>query len=127
MVVAPTLCAGVTAYKAVMNAELKSTSWLVVLGAGGGLGHYAVQYGLLRTPFVVGVDAGREKRDLVRGFGAEFVDYKATPDLRAAIDGLTNGRGADAVIVAAGSSAAFVTAASLLGVGGGPLLHWHFP
>ena len=115
---APTLCAGVTAYKAVMQAELRPGSWLVVLGAGGGLGHYAVQYGLLRTPFVVGVDAGKEKEELVRGLGAEFVDFKATPDLRAAIDDFTNGRGADAVIVAAGSSAAFATAASLLGVGG---------
>jgi hypothetical protein len=110
---APTLCAGVTAYKAVMQAELKPSSWLVVLGAGGGFGHYAVQYGLLWTPFVVGVDAGKEKGELVRGFGAEFVDYKATPDLRAAIDELTDGRSADAVIVAARSSATFATAASL--------------
>jgi propanol-preferring alcohol dehydrogenase len=111
---APTLCAGVTAYKAVMQAELKPSSWLVVLGAGGGFGHYAVQYGLLWTPFVVGVDAGKEKGELVRGFGAEFVDYKATPDLRAAIDELTDGRSADAVIVAARSSATVATAASLL-------------
>jgi D-arabinose 1-dehydrogenase-like Zn-dependent alcohol dehydrogenase len=115
---APTLCAGVTAYKAVMQAELKPGSWLVVLGAGGGLGHYAVQYGRLRTPFVVGVDTGSEKGELIRGFGAEFVDYKATPDLRAKIDELTDGKGADAVIVAAESSAAFATAASLLAVEG---------
>lgn len=115
---APTLCAGVTAYKAVVQAELKPGSWLVVLGAGGGLGHYAVQYGLLRTPFVVGVVSGEKKGELVKGFGAEFVDFKTTPDLRAAIDGLTDGRGAVAVIVAAGSSAAFATAASLLGVEG---------
>lgn len=51
MLAAPTLCAGLTAYKAVLNANLKPSSHLVVLGAGGGLGHYAVQYGLLRTPF----------------------------------------------------------------------------
>lgn len=51
ILVAPTLCAGLTAYKAVLNADLKPSSVLVVLGAGGGLGHYAVQYGLLRTPF----------------------------------------------------------------------------
>lgn len=89
-----------------------------MLGAGGGLGHYAVQYGLLRTPFVVGIDSGEKKGELVRGFGAEFVDFKTTPDLRAAIDGLTDGRGADAVIVAAGSSAAFATAAAFLGVEG---------
>jgi len=101
-----------------MQAELKPGSCLVVLGAGGGLGHYAVQYGLLRTSFVVGVDAGEKKGELIRGFGAKFVDYKTTPDLRAAIDGFTNGKGADAVIGAAGSSAAFAMAASLLGVEG---------
>jgi propanol-preferring alcohol dehydrogenase len=115
---APTLCAGVTAYKAVMQADLRPGSWLVVLGAGGGLGHYAVQYGLLRTPFVIGVDAGKKKGELVRGLRAEFVDFKTTPDLRAAIDKLTNHKGVDAVIVAAGSSAAFATAASLLGIEG---------
>ena len=101
---APTLCGGVTAYKAVMQAYLKPGSWLVVLGAGGGLGHYAAQYGLLK------------------GLGAEFVDYKATSDLRAAVHGFTDGRGADAVIVAAESNAAFATAAGLLGVEGGSVL-----
>jgi propanol-preferring alcohol dehydrogenase len=102
---APTLCAGLTAYKAVLKAELKPSSHLVVLGAGGGLGHYAVQYGLLRTPLVIGVDTGSKKEELVTSLGAKFIDFKTTPDLRAAIDKLTDNRGADAVIVTAGSSA----------------------
>lgn len=115
---APTLCAGLTAYKAVLNANLKPSSHLVVLGAGGGLGHYAIQYGLLRTPFVIGVDTGTQKQDLITSLGATFIDFKTTPNLRAAIDALTNNKGADAVIVTAGSSAAFATAASLLRVEG---------
>lgn len=41
VVVGPVLCAGVTAYKAVKNAGLKKGEWLVVVGAGGGLGHFA--------------------------------------------------------------------------------------
>jgi alcohol dehydrogenase, propanol-preferring len=44
IVVGPTLCAGVTAYKAVKNAGLKEGEWLVVVGAGGGLGHFAGKY-----------------------------------------------------------------------------------
>jgi D-arabinose 1-dehydrogenase-like Zn-dependent alcohol dehydrogenase len=58
-VVGPALCAGVTAYKvsrkkvnsvqkdilnmkqAVTNANLKQGQWLTVIGAGGGLGHFA--------------------------------------------------------------------------------------
>lgn len=40
-IVGPVLCAGVTAYRAVLNANLKQGSTLVVFGAGGGLGHFA--------------------------------------------------------------------------------------
>lgn len=43
-VVGPVLCAGVTAYKAVKNAGLSTGQWLVVVGAGGGLGHFASMY-----------------------------------------------------------------------------------
>ena len=58
-VVGPALCAGVTAYKvgsqtcsdrfqcsmlqAVVNANLNKGEWLTVIGAGGGLGHFAGQ------------------------------------------------------------------------------------
>jgi len=44
VVIGPVLCAGVTAYKAVLNANLKPGDWLVVVGAGGGLGHLAGTY-----------------------------------------------------------------------------------
>lgn len=37
---APTLCAGLTAYKAVLNADVKVGDWVVVVGAGGGLGEF---------------------------------------------------------------------------------------
>lgn len=40
-VIGPVLCAGVTAYKAVLNANIRAGNWLVVVGAGGGLGHLA--------------------------------------------------------------------------------------
>jgi propanol-preferring alcohol dehydrogenase len=39
--IGPVLCAGVTAYKAVLNTNVKIGDWLVVVGAGGGLGHLA--------------------------------------------------------------------------------------
>ena len=51
---------------------------------------------------------------MLGGRGAEFVGYRTTTDLHAAIDKLTDDRDADAVIVAAGLSAAFATAVSLL-------------
>jgi alcohol dehydrogenase, propanol-preferring len=40
-VVGPVLCAGVTTFKAVKNANVNPGEWLCVIGAGGGLGHLA--------------------------------------------------------------------------------------
>ena len=103
--------------QAVSNAELKVGHWLAVVGAGGGLGQYAVQYGLANGARVIGVDSGEEKRRLITGWGAQFVDFRKTPDVVAEVQRLTNG-GAHAVVVTAGHSAAFAQAASMLRVGG---------
>ena len=114
---APTLCAGLTAFKAVKNADVLPGEWVVVVGAGGGLGQYAVQYALARGARVVGVDGGREKRELIEGFGARFVDFRETSDTLAKVLELTDG-GAHACIVAAASAGAFAHAASYLRIGG---------
>ncbi|KAI6849900.1 hypothetical protein KC332_g3610 [Hortaea werneckii] len=115
---APTLCAGLTAYKAVLNANVKVGDWLVVVGAGGGLGQYAVQYARNSGAKVVGIDTGEEKKNLVESFGATFLDFRKTAsNLIPHIQRLTQG-GAHSVIVCAGSSAAFAQAASMLRVGG---------
>lgn len=114
---APTLCAGLTAYKAVLNAELEVGQWLAVVGAGGGLGQYAVQYGLARGARVIGIDSGEQKRQLVQSVGATFLDFRSTTDIVHEVLKYTAG-GAHAVIVTAGSSAAFAQAASMLRIGG---------
>lgn len=113
---APTLCAGLTAYKAVKNAELKVGDCLVVVGAGGGLGQYAVQYGLAQGARVIGVDSGKQKQQLVTSVGARFLDFREV-DVVSEVQKLTNG-GADAVVVSAGHSSAFAQAASMLRIGG---------
>lgn len=41
---APILCGGVTAYTACKRSGVRPGQWIVVPGAGGGLGHFAVQY-----------------------------------------------------------------------------------
>ena len=38
------LCAGVTVYRALKYSETNPGDWIVLPGAGGGLGHLAVQY-----------------------------------------------------------------------------------
>ncbi|KAF4309077.1 hypothetical protein GTA08_BOTSDO03332 [Botryosphaeria dothidea] len=103
---------------AVKNANVKAGDWVVVVGAGGGLGHLAVQYARAQGALVIAVDGGPEKGELVKSIGAsEYIDFKATPNLVQRVKESTNG-GAKAVIVTAGNPKAFVQAAGMLKVGG---------
>lgn len=97
--VAPILCAGLTAYKALKRANLKQGQWCVVIGAGGGLGSYAVQYANAMGFRVIGVDGGDDKKSLVLDeLKAEhFVDFTKTKDIVKDIVELTNG-GAHGVV-----------------------------
>ncbi|KKY27253.1 putative alcohol dehydrogenase [Phaeomoniella chlamydospora] len=121
VVMGPVLCAGVTAYKAVKNAHIKPGEWVVISGAGGGLGHLAVQYARAFGARVIGIDGGStQKKDYVLSLGAEhYLDFTAfsPPELIAEVRRLTSG-GAAAAVVTAGSSAAFTCAASMLRIEG---------
>ncbi|GAD96113.1 alcohol dehydrogenase [Paecilomyces variotii No. 5] len=117
VVIGPVLCAGVTAYKAVLNANVRAGKWLVVVGAGGGLGHLAVQYAKAQGASVLGVDTGAEKRDFVLSLGAtEFIDFALTNPIDK-VKEITNG-GAHGVVVTAGNAKAFSHACEMLRVGG---------
>ena len=71
---APLACGGLTAYGAVKKLlahGVRPGQWVAVLGAAGGLGHYAVQ---LATAFgyrVLAVDIGEERLEFARSIGAE--------------------------------------------------------
>jgi propanol-preferring alcohol dehydrogenase len=73
---APLACGGLTAYGAVKKLQrfgVLPGRPVAIIGAAGGLGHYAVQ---LATAFgyrVVGVDLGQERLDFARSLGAETV------------------------------------------------------
>ncbi len=67
---APLMCAGVTAYGAVLKAELAPGKTCVVIGCGG-LGQYAIQLARLTGAIVVAVDANAAKLEQARAFGAE--------------------------------------------------------
>jgi alcohol dehydrogenase, propanol-preferring len=66
---------------------------------------------------VIGIDGGKEKRDLVTSLGATFIDFRETKDVVGEVQKLMAG-GAHAVVVAAASAAAFAQAASMLRIGG---------
>jgi D-arabinose 1-dehydrogenase-like Zn-dependent alcohol dehydrogenase len=68
--------AGVTVLNGLKSCQLSYGDWVAVPGAGGGLGHLAVQYAIAAGMRVVGIDTGAEKKQLVEGYGGIFIDFK---------------------------------------------------
>jgi D-arabinose 1-dehydrogenase-like Zn-dependent alcohol dehydrogenase len=88
--------------------------WLVIPGAGGGLGHFAIQYAKAMGMRVIAIDGGDEKRDLCNKLGAEvFIDFKTTKDVATQVLKVT-GHGAHGVIVTAATRAAYESAPNYL-------------
>lgn len=118
---APMLCAGVTVYSALKRSGAKPGNWVVISGAGGGLGHLAVQLASRgRGNRVIGVDHG-SKKEIVMDSGAEhFIDVTQFPSddggkaMGEKIASLTGGGGAHAVIVCTSSNVAYGQAMKFL-------------
>ncbi|KAI6213089.1 hypothetical protein M3Y94_00108500 [Aphelenchoides besseyi] len=87
---APVLCAGVTAYKALLEANIKAGEIIAIVGAGGGLGTMAIQYARAMGYRPLAID-GSSKEKLCKEMGAEwFIDHK-TENLVSEIRKLTKG------------------------------------
>jgi alcohol dehydrogenase, propanol-preferring len=69
---APLLCAGLTAYGALRRAEVKAGETVAIFGCGG-LGLYAVQLAKRLGARVIAVDPNPSKLKLAESFGAEIV------------------------------------------------------
>jgi propanol-preferring alcohol dehydrogenase len=72
---APLACGGLTAYGAVkklLKHQVLPGRPVAVIGAAGGLGHYAVQIATAFGYEVVGIDIGEERLDFVRSLGAHM-------------------------------------------------------
>ncbi|KAK2684786.1 hypothetical protein QWA68_016336 [Fusarium oxysporum] len=114
----PILCGGLTAYTACKRSAVKPGQWIVLPGAGGGLGHFAVQYARVMGMRVIAIDTGDNKRELCLSLGAEvFIDFKTTKDLATKVMEITK-HGAHGVIVTAASEAAYESAPTFLGPNG---------
>lgn len=117
-VVAPILCGGVTAYKAVKDCRVTPGQWVVISGAGGGVGALGVAFASAMGYRVIAVDAGADKEDYCKSQGAEhYVDalsksYDAGERVKALTEG---GLGAKAVVVTATAAAAYQKAFDMLG------------
>ncbi|KAE8150626.1 chaperonin 10-like protein [Aspergillus avenaceus] len=117
----PIMCGGVTSYVACKRSAVKAGQWLVLPGAGGGLGHLAIQYARAMGIRVIAIDGGDEKRELCQKLGAEvYIDYQKTKspaDIKDQIMKITTS-GAHGVIVTAASKAVYEFAPMYLRPGG---------
>ncbi|RAH74215.1 alcohol dehydrogenase [Aspergillus aculeatinus CBS 121060] len=108
---APIMCAGVTAYKALKVANVTPGSWIGVSGAAGGVGSLAVQYAKAMGYRTVAIDGGGgpRQRAICLEAGADvYLDYEeAKPDLRANLLRATGGDLCAAVLVCAGAATAY--------------------
>lgn len=69
--VAPILCGGVTAYKAIKVSGATPGQWIVISGAGGGVGALGIQFAKAMGFRVIAVDVGDAKREDCLQLGAE--------------------------------------------------------
>lgn len=88
------------------------------MGAGGGLGHLAIQYAKVMGMRIIAVDGGADKEKLCLSLGAEhFIDYTSAQDIPAEVLRITT-YGAQGVAVFATAKQSYATAPFLLRPGG---------
>ncbi|PYI08161.1 hypothetical protein BO78DRAFT_365082 [Aspergillus sclerotiicarbonarius CBS 121057] len=113
-VAAPLLCAGIAMYSSIMKTKTRPGDWIVLPGAGGGLGHMGVQIASKKGLKVIAIDSGEKKKQLCLSLGAtSFLDYK-TDDVEREVKALTSGLGAHAVICTANSEPAYTQSMKML-------------
>lgn len=121
-IAAPLLCAGLSLMGAVSKLSgVEKGGVVVVLGAGGGLGHLGVQIVREKGFDVVAVDSGVEKGELCLSLGAKrYIDISSSPEAEviSKVKSLTQDEGAHAVIVVPGTESAFCLAPKLVRNGG---------
>lgn len=114
----PIMCGGVTAYAACKRSNVRPGQWIVLPGAGGGLGHFAVQYAKVMGMRVIAIDGGKEKEEICKKLGAEaFIDFKTCEDVVAEVMRITTW-GAHGVLITASTKEGYATAPNLLRPGG---------
>jgi alcohol dehydrogenase, propanol-preferring len=101
---APILCAGVTAWKALKETEVKTGQWVAISGVGG-LGQMAVQYALSMGLHVIAVDVSSAKLWRATDLGAEITLNAREVDVARRVQSEVGG--AHGVIVTAVSPTAF--------------------
>ncbi|KAI0435052.1 alcohol dehydrogenase-like protein [Xylaria sp. FL1042] len=117
---APMLCAGVTTYSALRKCGAKPGQWIVISGAGGGLGSVATSLAARGMGYrVIGIDMPSKKESVLDCGAEKFIDLTQFDDatIGKEVKRLT-GLGAAAVVVCTNSNRAYGQAISMLRFGG---------
>jgi propanol-preferring alcohol dehydrogenase len=118
---APLSAAGLTPYHAIKRSLhlLGAGSSIVVIGAGGGLGHMAVQILRAMTPAnIIAVDTRESGLQLAKDHGAHHGVLSGDEHAAAEILDLTGGNGAEVVLDLVGANPTLKLAAECVGLGG---------
>jgi propanol-preferring alcohol dehydrogenase len=102
---APIICAGITTYKGIKEADVRPGQWIAISGVGG-LGHLAVQYAKAMGLRVCAVDIDDRKLAHASKLGADAVVNARQGDPVEAVRQITDG-GAHGVLITAPSLGAF--------------------
>jgi propanol-preferring alcohol dehydrogenase len=113
------LCAGVTVYSALKKAKIEAGQFVVIMGAGGGLGHLACSIASKGIGArVIGIDHGSKKAVAEESGVEHFIDFTQTKDVFGDVTKLTDGLGAHGVLVLTASNVAYAQAPQFLRFGG---------
>jgi len=114
------MCAGVAVYAGLTRAHTRVGDWVLVSGAGGGLGHLGIQYAKAIGARVIAMDVG-SKENFCRGLGADhFVDFEKSgtdEEMSKEVNRLVPG-GVKVVLCCAGRKRAYSHAVTFLGARG---------
>ena len=101
-------------FGALRRAGLSSGEFVVIPGAGGGLGHLGIQIAVAMGLKVIALDAGNAKRELCNRLGAEhFIDFRTSKSIADDVRAVTDG-GAHCVVVASGAPATYDCSIAML-------------
>ncbi|TLD30280.1 alcohol dehydrogenase [Venturia nashicola] len=110
----PIMCGGVSMYAALKKSNVEPGQWIVIQGAGGGCGHFGIQYAKAMGMRVIAVDGGAAKRPFCLDHGAEhYIDFNHMKDIPAEVKRITT-YGSHGVIVVPPTREAYESAPLLI-------------
>jgi propanol-preferring alcohol dehydrogenase len=102
---APIICAGITSYKGIKQADVRAGEWIAISGVGG-LGHLAIQYANIMGLQICAVDIADDKLALAKKLGAHATVNVTHGNVAESVKKITGG-GAHGVLITAPSLPAF--------------------